>query len=121
LVFLELDGEVWKYSRYFDNKQFWSSPDPLIPPPKDVMVTVEEGPLDIPGEHEVDATKRVKFIPKLEEFEMYNVTLDPLEVDNLHNHPSHVATQMLLAELLDEQRAQKRLRPISGDVPGQPV
>lgn len=119
-VIAEIDGEVWKYSRYFDNLQFWTEPAPLIGLPKDIVLNVEEGPINLPGEHDVDATKRVKFVPQNEEFEMYNVSNDPMELENLYNHPAHLVTQAQLSNILDEQRALKRLRPISGDVPGQP-
>jgi choline-sulfatase len=40
-VIIEIDGEVWKYSRYLDNPQFWSDPDPLVGPVKDIVVTAD--------------------------------------------------------------------------------
>ena len=119
-VIVEINGEVWKYSRYFDNPQFWSDPDPLVGPKKDVVVTVDDTPIDIPGEHQVSATKRVKFTPEPDEFEMYNVTQDPMELKNLSGSSLHASMETHLANLLDEQRETKRLRPISGEVPGQP-
>jgi choline-sulfatase len=119
-VIVEIDGEVWKYSRYFDNPQFWSDPDPRVGPPKDVVLTVDDKPIDIPGEHPVEATKRVKFTPEDEEFEMYNVTQDPMELHNLSGKSTYADKEAYLAGLLAEQRTRKRLYPISGAVPGQP-
>ena len=114
-VIVEIDGEVWKYSRYFDNVQFWSDPDPAQGLKKDVVVTVEDTP-DLPGESEVPASKRVKFLQENEEYEMYNVTKDPMELNNLiHSFlPGHIKMRLQLAGLLDQQRTQKRLTPLSG-------
>jgi choline-sulfatase len=119
-VIVEIAGEVWKYSRYFDNPQFWSDPEPLVGPARDVVVTVDDTPIDIPGAHQVAATKRVKFTPEADEFEMYNVTQDPMELHNLSGVPAYAAMEAHLARLLEEQREIKRLRPVSGVVPGQP-
>lgn len=118
-VIVEINGEVWKYSRYFDNPQFWSDPDPMTGPSKDVVITIEEG-LDVPGEEPVTGTKRVKIEPAPGEFEMYNVTQDPLELRNLAGLSAFAAMEARLAALLAEQRKLKRLRPVSGNVPGQP-
>ena len=114
-VIVEIDGEVWKYSRYFDNVQFWSDPDPVLGLKKDVVVTLEDTP-DLPGESEVPASKRVKILPEIEEYEMYNVTRDPMELNNLiHSFlPSHIKVRLQLAGLLGQQRTQKRLTPVSG-------
>jgi choline-sulfatase len=118
-VIVEINGEIWKYSRYFDNEQFWSDPEPLLGPTKDVVLTVDDTPIDVPGEHPVPAVKRVKLIPEIEEFEMYNVSKDPMELRNLISSPAHTGMQTRLASLLEQQRAEKRLQPVSGDVPGQ--
>jgi len=83
------DGNVWKYSRYFDNPQFWSgpgtpAPDDLKSTVKDVVVEqksptpVEEGIHD-----DVKFLVTVKRGERPEEFEMYNVTKDPMELHNL--------------------------------------
>lgn len=119
-VIVERDGEVWKYSRYFDNIQFWSDPAPLIAPPKDSVVNVEDGLISVPGTHPIDATERVKFVPAPAEFEMYNVTADPLELNNLAHNPLYIDTRRRLAALLNQERSAKRLTPVSGEVPGQP-
>jgi len=56
-----------------------------------------------------------------DEFEMYNVTADPMELANLYGLAQFAQQQQTLAQLLSQQRAQKRLRPVSGNVPGQPA
>ena len=114
-VIVEIDDEIWKYSRYFDNIQFWSDPET----PEDVVINLESSP-DTVGTHPVIGTKRVKTEPVEEEYEMYNATLDPMELNNLSSSPEYSAMEALLAELLQQQRALKRLEPISDEVPGAP-
>jgi choline-sulfatase len=109
--------KVWKYTRYFDNPQFWSSPG--APSASDTSVedvildqkekTPEPPPYGSPpiGPQPIHFDVTVKSTPQSEEFEMYNVTDDP--------------EQATLAQLLQQQCAQKRLTPCSGDVPGQPL
>ena len=63
----------------------------------------------------------VKSTPKCDEFEMYNVTDDPVELINLYGNADYSSQQTMLAGLLDQQRAQKRRFPYSGSVPGQPI
>jgi Sulfatase len=93
------DGEqVWKYSRYFDNPQFWSSPF------QQDQVTV-------------DCKTITKKKPLKPEFEMYDVTRDPLERVNLANRTNRSGADKRRAEelsaLLKEQRKKKRLYPRS--------
>lgn len=119
-VIVEIDGEVWKYSRYFDNPQFWSDP-----PDEDIVTKVDDAfitddPNLQPGTYSVPATDTVKFTPAPDEHEMYNVTQDPMELQNLIGVAGYAAMEAKLAALLDEQRKRKRLYPISGPVPGQP-
>ncbi len=63
-----------------------------------------------------------------EQFEMYKLTgdpddpevpADPMELKNLYSTTNPLPQQDVLAHLLEEQRTQKRLSPISGKVPGQ--
>jgi choline-sulfatase len=121
-VIAEVSGKIWKYTRYFDNPQFWSDTQPLFPilPIKDEVTHVDDALVsNIPGEHAVDATVRVKLQPVTpEEFEMYNVTDDPMELNNLIGQGNPMESYM--SNLLDQQRTQKRLHPISGTVPEQP-
>ena len=60
--------------------------------------------------------------PEPDEFELYDLTVDPLEERNLA-HPSHAderscALQQTMLRLLGEQLAAKRLTPSTGEVPG---
>jgi choline-sulfatase len=120
-VIVEIDGEVWKYSHYFDNTQFWSDTSPTNGPIRDIVVTVDDGPIDVPGTHDVPATKTVKFDPAHQQFEMYNVTADPMELANLAGAAAYAAMEARLAVLLNQQRAAKRLYTTNGVTPGQPV
>lgn len=112
-VIVEIDGEIWKYSRYFDNPQFWSDPAT----PKDVVISLETT-FGTPGTHNVSGTKAVKVDPVAEEYEMYNVSVDPMELNNLSGVTEYAAMESYLADLLRQQRQLKRLKPVSGKVPG---
>ena len=117
------DGKVWKYTRYFDSPQFWSSPgDPGEDGVEDVVVqqVLPKPPADS-GPHLIPYQVTVKATPEPEEFEMYNVTDDPMELLNRYGEAEYLSQQTMLAQLLEEQCAQKRLIPCSGDVPGQPL
>lgn len=112
------EDELWKFSRYYDNPQFWSTPG--------IQDRVSEIEAQIP----VDNTTTIsvskistKTEPVPDQFELYNLTLDPYEKENLA-FPSNVTIetkviQLLMTGLMEEQRQQKRLTPTSGDVPGQ--
>lgn len=113
--------KVWKYSRYFDNPQFWSSPGTPGASGVEDVVQLQRG--EIPSEdgtYVIPYEATVKHTPRPDEFEMYNVGDDPMELHNLDNDGIHTAQQDLLATLLQQQCAQKRLTPCSGEVPGQP-
>ena len=62
----------------------------------------------------------MKHAPRADEFEMYNVSDDPMELTNLYGNPTYTAQQSTLAALLAQQCREKRLQPSSGMVPGQP-
>jgi choline-sulfatase len=117
------DGKLWKYSRYFDSPQFWSSPGtPGDDEVEDVVLEqVQKTPPPEIEDDPIGCTITVKATPKPDEFELYNVTDDPMELDNKYNKPGYSSQQAALAELLEEQCAQKRLTPCSGDVLGQPL
>ncbi|WP_379203165.1 sulfatase-like hydrolase/transferase [Paenibacillus sp. GCM10012306] len=95
---------IWKFSRYFDNSQFWSQPGV-----QDVTVQPGEG-----GNPE-QWVLSTKTEPVPDEYELYNLTEDPLEANNLA-HPT-LATQQtkevqqIMMSLLEEQRKRKRLYP----------
>ena len=92
-----------KLSRYYDNPQFWT----------------------VPGERD-ERLRRRKTItvaePEADEFELYDLTLDPLEERNLA-HPSNEdeSTRVLKQAMLDLLIAEldnKRLTPADGELPG---
>lgn len=106
--------EIWKYSRYFANPQFQtvSGRREQFPYRGPVAETFNPGcQIDPPSN-----------IPIPDQYEMYNLTRDPLEVDNLIHHPTPERKQIrnILAGLLREQCQKKRLYPTSGEVPGKP-
>jgi choline-sulfatase len=111
--------EKWKYSRYSDNPQFWSSPNPPIGPQRDVMTHVY-GNTNLPGNKQ--AATRVKTHQVPDQAEAYNLSQDPLELVNLV-HSTDAAVQATISELetmLHQQCQAKLLKPTSGTVPGQP-
>src|SRR5207244_2483456 len=88
-----------------------TAPTPQPPP----YPGSDKGPDPIPY------TVTVKSTPHADQYEMYNVSADPMELSNLYNDGVHTAQQNLLAQLLGQQRCAKRLVPQSGSVPGQPT
>jgi len=95
--------EQWKYSRYFDNPDFWSSPGK-----QDVTAHID-GKMTDAGTHSAEIT--VKKSPVADQIEIYNVSQDPTELNNLAGKPAHAATAAVLAGLLIAQRREKRLEP----------
>lgn len=121
-VVAKIDGELWKYSRYFDNPQFWSAPGtPGDEGVMDVQLHQDEPLVGTPppGEYEVRCTRTIKYDPAPDEFELYNVTQDPMELENLAGVASASAVEAAMRDLLAQERAAKRLYPVSGPVPGQ--
>jgi choline-sulfatase len=105
-------AERWKYSRYWDNPQFWSQPNV-----QDVQTFVS-GKVNQPGTKV--ATTTVKTLnptsgqvgPPADEFEMYNTTVDPGEMNNLYNNSQYSDVQQSMVQLLDTERKAKRLTPV---------
>ena len=102
---VDVDGaqHLVKFSRYYDNPQFWTAPG--------------ERDERLRGRHTVTVTE-----PEPDEYELYDLTLDPFEERNLA-HPSHAddrtrALQSTMLALLAEQLTAKRLTPSAGEVPG---
>ena len=96
--------EQWKYSRYFDNPNFWSSPGK-----QDVTAHID-GKMTDAGTHRAEIT--VKNSPVDDQIEIYNVSNDPTELDNLAGKLAHAGTAAILAGMLIEQRRTKRLQPV---------
>ncbi|HKO58676.1 MAG TPA: sulfatase-like hydrolase/transferase [Thermoanaerobaculia bacterium] len=91
-IVVELDGAVWKYSRYYVDQQDYSAiSNPTLQ----------------------NARDRVQSIP--DQYEMYKLTDDQLETTNLV-HPGNETRESIvmrprLQRMLDEQRALKALTP----------
>lgn len=119
-VITEIDGEIWKYSRYFDHPRYWSDPGT---PGDDGVRDVVNKPKGREGDEEGTSRRlyeeQVKTAPAPTEYEMYNVSADPMELENLAGRATMQEREIALRRLLDEQCAQKRLIPQSGVVPGE--
>lgn len=108
----EASAQRWKYSRYWDNPQFWSQPNV-----QDVQ-TIVAGQVNQPGTKV--ATTTVKTLnptagqvgPPADEFELYNTTVDPGEMNNLYNNSQYADIQQTMVQLLDTERKAKRLTPV---------
>lgn len=102
--------EIWKYTRYFDNPQFWSTPNCEDIETSQLFTTKIS---DKKEANMVIHTKKTK--PVEEEFELYNLTRDPLERKNLihptHETPETKLVQLLLSQVLRQQRKLKRKYP----------
>ena len=103
--------EKWKYSRYWDNPQYWSSPNV-----QDVRTFVP-GQFNKPGERVAVTTVKSmnptngEIAPPDDQFELYNLTRDPTELLNLYGVVEHQPTLAVMRKLLDAERASKRLEP----------
>src|SRR3954462_10912950 len=102
---VDVDGaqHLVKFSRYYDNPQFWT-----VPGERDDRLR---------GRSTETVTE-----PEPDEYELYDLTLDPIEARTLA-HPSHAddnarALQSTMLGLLTEQLAAKRLISSAGEVPG---
>jgi len=61
----------------------------------------------------------VKGAPIADELQLYNLTIDPMELSNRYGDPACSAQQAAMVEILADQGAMKWLRPLSGAVPRQ--
>jgi len=102
---VDVEGEphLVKLSRYYDNPQFWT-----VPGERDERLQ---------GRHTVTVTE-----PEQDEYELYDLTLDPTEERNLA-HPTYAddrtrALETTMLALLTEQLAAKRQTPSAGEAPG---
>lgn len=107
------DGERqrWKYSRYWDNPQMWTTPNV-----QDVQTFVP-GLVNAPGPRSAETTVKAlnprggQIAPPPDQFEMYNVTEDRGELTNLYGDRAYAEVQAIMANQLNRQRALKRLQP----------
>ena len=100
-------SEQWKYTRYFDNPQFWSNPNV-----EDVQ-NFTTGKNNTATPPDKVTTTTVKTTPVPDEIEVYNVTTDPTEQNDLASDSAVAGTVNQLAALLAQQRAAKRLVPLT--------
>ena len=112
----EKTEEIWKLTRYFDNAQFWSNPG------TDDEITEQKEANQITDTKEVAiCVTTTKQAPVEDQYELYNVTRDPLEECNLAFHlnetPESKVIQKILISILQEQSKEKRLFPTSSVVP----
>lgn len=105
--------ELWKYSRYFDNPQFWTTP-----------CSSDEVPPEL-GTPRSSCDTVTKTQPVPDQFELYNLSDDPNEVINLafptNQTPESQQARTILAQILADERARKRLYPKSGAAQGIPA
>lgn len=105
--------ERWKFSRYWDNPQMWTNPGV-----QDVL-TLVDGIANRPGKKVATTTVKTlnptqgQIAPPADQYEMYNVTVDPTELNNLADDASYADQRSLLESLLNQQRNVKRLNPTS--------
>jgi choline-sulfatase len=119
-VIVQIDGEIWKYSRYFDHPRYWSAPGtPGNEGVRDVVNTLKGLEGDEEGSSRRLYEERVKTAPVASEYEMYNVTADPMELENLAGKAEWKERENELRILLVAQCTRKRLVPLSGQVPGE--
>lgn len=119
-VITEIDGEIWKYSRYFDHPRYWSHPGtPGSEGVRDVVLVSQIQDSGAEGTPRRIFEEQVKTTPAPIEYEMYNVSADPMELENLAGRATQKEREAHLRRLLDEQCAQKRLVPQSGGIAGE--
>jgi choline-sulfatase len=76
---------------------------------------------DQDGTYTVSCCLTVKHTPLADEFEMDNVSEDPMELHNLYGNAAGAGQQRTLAALLAQQCSRKRLQSSGETVPGQPT
>lgn len=103
--------QIWKYSRYFDNPDFWTNPG------QSNEIAIYEKDKDFEKLNlMLDVNLfNVSTNPVPDQYEMYNLSDDPYETKNLINPkystPKTKVIEQILNYMLMEQRKQKRLYP----------
>ena len=109
------DGAL-EIPRYFDNPNFWTKPGVE----DKVLAEFSSSNKGGPGVNCALCTTTTKKVPIPDQYEMYNLSNDPLERHNLaydyYSSPQLLLMRQRLAGTLLEQRHQKRLSPRSGNV-----
>jgi len=119
-IIAEIDGAVWKYSRYFDHPRYWSEPGtPGDDGVRDLVIKPLRRESSDDGTNNRLYEQRVKTAPAPDEVEMYNVSADPMELENLAGKLAWQDREASLRQMLVEQCTRKRLTPSSGTVPGE--
>ena len=77
------DGTLWKFSRYFESAQYWSDPSE----PEDVLLKQKEPTPAPPYDGPIDCHIAVKSALAAEEYELYDLSHDPMELTNQYNNP----------------------------------
>lgn len=110
----ENEAQLYKFSRYYDDPQFWTNPNVYD------VTTVQADSLSIPNESNVVVNAIIsitKTEPEKDQYEMYNLTDDPFEINNLA-HPINSTEetkelQIYLHDLLEKLIKDKCLIPKS--------
>jgi choline-sulfatase len=110
-VIARIDGQLWKYTEYFDNAQFWSDPNT-----QDVASRLIGGTPSDPGTYTRPTEITVKnqpVQPQPRDVELYRLSTpaETMELTNLAQDPAYSATKSAMANLLAQQRTKKRLTP----------
>ena len=113
------DGILWKLSRYWDSEQYWSTPGGPMQAAENVLLEQTEATPEPEYDGPIGADITVKATPAADQYELYDLASDPLELDNRYGDPACAEQQDAMLQILEEQRREKRLGPLSGHVPGQ--
>ena len=113
------DGVLWKLSRYWDSEQYWSDPPGPGQDAQDVLLEQTQATPAPEYDGPIGAGITVKATPAADEYELYDLTGDPMELGNRYGDPACAEQQAAMLGILAEQRREKRLSPLSGHVPGQ--
>lgn len=112
-VIVKINNNIWKYACYFDNKQFWSKSTNNPPIDEYIKITnIIDPPI-------TKCKKITKLKATSKQYEMYNVTEDPLEQNNLVYSEKYTYIRKKLEKLLFLECKKKRLYPIKSGQPAQ--